>query len=71
MAKKTSLIILAVGLLIIGFTSFNFITREKIVDLGSVEITQKRSFQSSWSPLLGGVLIIVGGGIYLIERSKN
>jgi hypothetical protein len=71
MTKKISVIILVIGLLIVGVAGFNFITKEKVVDLGSIEITKDRSFQSSWSPLLGGVLIIVGAGIYLIERNKG
>ena len=63
--KNIALLILLVGLLVTFFAGFNFITREKVVDLGSIEITQQHSHYFGWSPLVGVVMIVVGGAIYL------
>lgn len=69
--KKTGGIILAIGLLITIFAGFNFITREKVVDLGSVEIMQNKNHRLTWSPVIGIVMIAIGGGIYLFGAKEK
>ena len=63
--KKISIWIIAIGLLITVFTNFNFITRDKVVDIGDLEITTNKNHTLEWSPILGVVMIVVGGGLYL------
>lgn len=41
-------------------TGFNIITKKKVVDLGSVEINKEEKTPVYWSPITGGVLIVVG-----------
>lgn len=69
--KRTGLIILVIGLLITIFTGFNFITREKVVDLGDLEITQNKNHDITWSPIIGVVVLAIGGGIYLTGMSRK
>ena len=64
--KKISLFIIAIGLLITLFTGFNYITREKVVDIGDLEITANKNHTVAWSPIVGVVLMVVGGGLYLV-----
>jgi hypothetical protein len=63
--KRAGIFILAIGLLLILFTSFNFITKEKVLDVGALEITQNKNHRLAWSPISGIVLIVVGAGIYM------
>lgn len=69
--KRTGLIVLVIGLLITVFTGFNFMTREKVVDIGELEITQNKKHGITWSPIIGVVVIAIGGGIYLAGMSKK
>jgi hypothetical protein len=69
--KRTGVIILIIGLLITVFTGFSFITRKKVVDLGDLEITQNKDHGITWSPLIGVVVMVVGGGIYLAGTNKK
>lgn len=69
--KRTGIIILTIGLLITVFTGFSFITREKVVDLGELEITQNKNHGITWSPIIGVVVMAVGGGIYLAAVNKK
>jgi len=69
--KRTGLIILVIGVLITVFTGFSFITREKVVDLGELEITQNKNHGITWSPIIGIVVMVVGGGIYLVGSGKK
>lgn len=69
--KKISLIIIAIGLLITVFTGFNYFTREKVVDIGDLKITAKKNHNVEWSPIAGVVLMVVGGGLYLVGSKEK
>lgn len=64
--KKISLVIIAIGLIISVFAGFNYVTREKVVDIGDLEITANKNHTLEWSPIAGVVLMVVGGGLYLV-----
>jgi amino acid transporter len=69
--KKTAIIILVIGLFVTLFAGFNFVTREKVVDLGNVEITQKKNHRFGWSPALGIILVTIGAGVYLFTSKEK
>ncbi|MEL7589341.1 MAG: hypothetical protein AAGU19_21685 [Prolixibacteraceae bacterium] len=67
--KKTGIFIAVLGLLMIIYTGFNYITKEKVVDLGPIEINQKVKHPVQWSPIIGAVLLI--GGIVIVLTDKK
>ncbi|MDZ7646157.1 MAG: hypothetical protein U5K54_02655 [Cytophagales bacterium] len=62
---------MAVGLLITLVTGFNFVTREKVVDIGSLEITADKNHDITWSPYVGLAVMVVGGIAYLLGTKKS
>jgi len=68
--KRTGLIVLVVGLLITLFTGFNFFTREKVVDIGELEISANKKHSVNWSPYVGVVVMVIGAGMYLTASKK-
>lgn len=68
--KSVGILLLIFGLTLTIFTSFQFSTKEKLVDLGKVEIVKSKPNYLRWSPAIG--MIIVGlGGIVLWKASKK
>ncbi|HEY3370882.1 MAG TPA: hypothetical protein VGK10_08550 [Prolixibacteraceae bacterium] len=68
--KTTGIALLVIGLLLTLFTTFKFFTKEKVVDIGKVEITADKGHNISWSPMIGiGIMII--GGIVLYSDSRK
>ena len=61
--KKTGIVIILIGLGLTLFTVFTFFTREKVVDLGAVEITRDKPHHLNWSPLIGIAVMAIGGGV--------
>ncbi len=53
----------------IAYTGFNYVTTEKVVDLGTIEIAQKKNHPVQWSPYVGIALLI--GGIAMVLLSKK
>lgn len=68
--KTTGIIIFLVGLILTVFTTFKFFTKEKVVDLGVVEITRNEPHTFNWSPLLG-IAIMGIGGVVVWQASKK
>jgi hypothetical protein len=58
-----------IGAIMMFYTGFNYVTTEKIVDIGPIEINKQQNHPVQWSPILGVVLII--GGVVLIVRIRN
>jgi hypothetical protein len=68
--KKAGIAIMIIGLLLTIFTAFNYFTREKVVDLGKVEITANKKHRVTWSPLIGIAVMGVGGVLLLVSSKK-
>jgi hypothetical protein len=68
--KKAGILILIVGLILTIFTAFTVFTREKVVDIGSLEITANKPHHLNWSPLVGVAVMGVGGIMFLMAPKK-
>ena len=62
--KKAGIFIIILGLVLTIFTAITFFTKEKVVDLGTVEITRNKRHYLEWSPLIGIAVMGVGGVVY-------
>ena len=68
--KKIGFVILAIGILITVFTGFKFVTREKVIDVGEIQISRNKKHSLAWSPLIGVAVMVVGGGMILFGEKK-
>lgn len=69
--KKTGIIIIIIGLVLTIFTAFSYFTREKVVDIGEIEITRSKPHQLDWSPWIGIAIMGAGGIVFLLSTKKN
>ena len=67
--KAIGIIIAALGILMIIYTGFNYVTTEKVVDLGPIEINAEKNNPVQWSPIVGVVLLV--GGIVIVVTGKK
>ncbi len=68
--KNVGIAVIIIGILMTVFTGFNLITKKKILDVGSVEISTQEKTPIYWSPITGLVLIAVGGVLIAVGRKK-
>lgn len=72
MQKRTIAIsIIVIGILMMIYTGFNYVTTEKVVDLGPIKINAEKNHPVQWSPIVGLVLIFGGVGILLTPKVKS
>lgn len=68
--KLAGIILLVVGLLMTVYTGFTYITKEKVVDIGDLEITKDNSHTVNWQPYVGVGAMVIGAGVLLLGRKK-
>lgn len=68
--KNLSIVIFLIGLALTIFSTITFFTREKVVNLGEVEITRKKEHHLEISPLIG-ICIMGVSGILFWQSSKT
>ena len=57
------------GSIMIIYNGFNYVTTEKVVDLGSIVINKEKNHPVQWSPIAGVILLI--GGIVIVVNNKK
>ena len=70
MQKRTlGIVVIVIGILMIIYTGFNYVTTEKVVDLGPIKINTEKNHPVQWSPIVGAILLV--GGILIVATSKK
>ncbi len=69
--KTAGAIILIVGLLMTVYTGFTYVTKEKVVELGDLEITKDKEHTVNWQPYAGIGTMAIGAGILIFGRKKS
>jgi uncharacterized membrane protein YidH (DUF202 family) len=69
MNRSLGIVLLVVGVLMMVFTGFKYVTNEKVIDLGPIEINADKKHSVEWPPMVGLVLIV--GGIVVLVRGKK
>ncbi len=68
--KTAGAIILIAGLLMTLYTGFSYVTKEKVVDLGEIQITKDNQHSVNWQPYVGIGVMVIGGALLVIGRKK-
>ena len=66
--KSLGIIIAILGIIMIIYTGFSYVTTEKVVDLGPMEMSVEKDNPVQWSPIVGVILLV--GGIVLVVMDK-
>ena len=67
--RTLGIVLIAIGIIMMVYTGFNYVTKEKVVDIGPIEINAEKNHPVQWSPIIGIVLIV--GGIVVIAIDKK
>jgi uncharacterized membrane protein YidH (DUF202 family) len=67
--KPVGIVLIIIGIIMIIYTGFNYVTTEKVVDLGPIKINAEKNHPVQWSPIVGVVLLV--GGIVVMVTGKD
>jgi hypothetical protein len=69
--KAVALVLIILGVLAVGYQGFSYVTREKVVDIGPVEVTQDKTKRVFLPPVVGVVALAVGIALFLTNAKKT
>jgi uncharacterized membrane protein len=69
MNRILGFIMIAIGIIMLVWTSFTYTKKEKVIDAGPIQISADRQKTVNWPPYTGAILVI--GGIVLLVTSKK
>lgn len=67
--KGIGIILIILGIVMLIWTGFTYTKKEKVADLGPLEINADKEKSVNWHPYVGGILL--AGGIILIAVSPK
>lgn len=68
--KTIGIIMIILGIIMLLYTSFNYVTTEKVVDIGPIQINKEVNHPVSWSPIIG-IILAVGGVVLIVTTNKK
>jgi len=68
--KTIGIILIALGVLAVCYSGFDFITTKKVVDIGPIQVNHDVDHTVQWPPFVGAVLI-VAGVVVLVTNKKG
>ena len=66
----TGIILIVIGIVALAYQGITYTTREKVVDIGPIQVTADKTKTVPLPPILGGIAL-VGGIVLLVMGSKK
>jgi hypothetical protein len=66
----TGIILIVIGIVAFAYQGITYTTREKVVDIGPIQLTAEKTKTLPLPPIVGGVAL-VGGIVLLVIGSKK
>lgn len=64
-------ILIAIGIVSFAYQGITYRTREKVIEIGSVEVTAEKTKTFPLPPIVGTVALVGGIVLLVIERKKG
>jgi hypothetical protein len=66
----TGIILIVIGIVALAYQGITYTTREKVVDLGPIQVTADKTRTLPLPPIVGGIAL-VGGIVLLVMGNKK
>lgn len=68
--KAIGIILAIIGIGMLIFNGFNYTQKEKVVDIGPIEINADKEKSVGWPTYAGAIVLIAGIGLVILDRKK-
>ena len=69
--RLVGIILVILGVLALVYQGIQYTTREKILDIGSLEVSADTKKTIPLPPIVGGVALVAGIALILLDRKKS
>jgi len=68
--KTLALVLIVLGVLALGYQGFSYVTREKVIDIGPIEVTQQKQKNVFLPPVLGAIVLVTGIALFMTSAKR-
>lgn len=68
--KTFGIVLIVVGLIMLFVPGFDFITKEKVIDAGPIQVTADKKNEIGWPTYAGGVVAAIGVVLVFVSKKK-
>jgi len=68
--KTLAILLIILGVLAVGYQGFTYVTREKVIDLGPVEVTKEKHNRVFLPPVMGAIAVAAGIALLLTTAKR-
>jgi hypothetical protein len=69
--KLAGIVLIVLGALALTYQGIRYTTREKVIDLGPLQVTASERRSIPLPPIVGGVALVAGLALVLADRKKK
>ena len=69
-SRVAALVLIVAGILMLGYPMLSYTTREKVVDVGPIQVTKDKEHAVPLPPILGGVAVVAGIALLVADRRR-
>lgn len=68
--KGVGIALILIGIVMTIYTGFNYVTTEKLVDIGPIQINHEKNHPVQWAPIVG-IVVLAAGAFLVVKDSIN
>jgi hypothetical protein len=68
--KGVGIALILIGIVMTIYTGFNYVTTEKLVDIGPIQINHEKNHPVQWAPIFG-IIVLAAGAFLVVKDSTN
>jgi hypothetical protein len=69
--KTAGIILIILGVLALAYQGIRYTTREKLIEIGPLNVTTTERKTIPLPPIVGGAAVVAGIALILVERKKS
>ena len=69
--KQLGFVLIILGVLALAYQGIRYTTREKLIDIGPLNVTTTEKKTIPLPPIVGGAAIVAGIALILVDRKKS
>jgi uncharacterized membrane protein len=69
--RTTGIVLIIVGILMFIFSRINFTTKEKVIDVGPIEVNKEKQNSVGWPAYAGGIVTLAGVVLVIAGSRKT
>lgn len=71
MNRTLGMVLVVLGVMLLLWTGFTYTKKEKIIDIGPIQVSADKEKSVNWPPYLGGAILVIGIVVLLIPQKNK